>query len=91
MLTAGKRSSQSGSSRLTLPSLDKSPRPFLTTQVSSTQPLSETFVAKPEIRYATIVDVTFGENVTVMHPVNLYECMIGDPASLDPSLTYKEA
>jgi acetyltransferase-like isoleucine patch superfamily enzyme len=60
------------------------PSPFLTTQVSLTQPLSETFVAKPEIRHAGIVDVTFGKNVTVVQPVNLYGCTIGDASFVGP-------
>ena len=64
--------------------MDNSPRLFLTTQVSSTQPLSKIFVAKPEIRHAGIVDVTFGENVTVVQPVNLYGCTIGDETFIGP-------
>src|SRR2546430_10200874 len=47
-------------------------------------PSSNTFVAKPEIRYAGIVDVTFGENVTVVQPVNLYGCTIGDGSFVGP-------
>jgi hypothetical protein len=35
-------------------------------------------VAKPELRTAGIVEVTFGENVTIVQPVNLYGCVIGD-------------
>jgi acetyltransferase-like isoleucine patch superfamily enzyme len=64
--------------------VDKLPSPFLTTQASLTQPLSETFVAKPEIGHAGIVDVTFGKNVTVMQPVNLYGCTIGDGSFVGP-------
>jgi acetyltransferase-like isoleucine patch superfamily enzyme len=56
----------------------------LATQVPLTQPLSETFVAKPEIRHAGIVDVTFGKNVTVVQPVNLYGCTIGDASFVGP-------
>jgi len=41
-------------------------------------------VAKPEIRYAGIVDVTFGKNVTVVQPVNLYGCTIGDASFVGP-------
>jgi len=48
------------------------------------RPSSNTFVAKPEIRYAGIVDVTFGENVTVVQPVNLYGCTIGDGSFVGP-------
>src|ERR1700747_1238608 len=47
-------------------------------------PSSNTFVAKPEIRHAGIVDVTFGENVTVVQPVNLYGCTIGDSSFIGP-------
>ena len=64
--------------------LDKSSRPSLTAQASSTQPLSETSVAKPEIRHAGIVDVTFGKNVTVVQPVNIYGCTIGDGSFVGP-------
>jgi acetyltransferase-like isoleucine patch superfamily enzyme len=41
-------------------------------------------VTKPEIRYATIVDVTFGKDVTVVQPVNLYGCVIGDGSFVGP-------
>jgi acetyltransferase-like isoleucine patch superfamily enzyme len=64
--------------------LDNSPHPFLTTQVSLTQPLGKSLVAKPEIRHAGIVDVTFGEAVTVVQPVNLYGCTIGDGSFVGP-------
>jgi acetyltransferase-like isoleucine patch superfamily enzyme len=47
-------------------------------------PSSNTFVTKPEIRHAGIVNVTFGENVTVVHPVNLYGCTIGDGTFVGP-------
>ncbi|MBX3168347.1 MAG: N-acetyltransferase [Candidatus Eremiobacteraeota bacterium] len=33
---------------------------------------------------ATIRDVTFGENVTVVEPVNLYECTIGSGSFVGP-------
>jgi acetyltransferase-like isoleucine patch superfamily enzyme len=56
----------------------------VTTRISSTQPLGENLVAKPEIRYAGIVDVTFGENVTVVQPVNLYGCTIEDASFVGP-------
>jgi acetyltransferase-like isoleucine patch superfamily enzyme len=56
----------------------------LTTQVPLTQPPSEIFVTKPEIRHAGITDVTFGENVTVVQPVNLYGCTIGDGSFIGP-------
>src|SRR5256885_9292909 len=56
----------------------------LTTRAYSTQPLSESFAAKPEIRHAGIVDVEFGKNVTVVQPVNLYGCAIGDGSFIGP-------
>jgi acetyltransferase-like isoleucine patch superfamily enzyme len=39
---------------------------------------------KPEIRYTGIVDVLFGKNVTVVEPVNLYGCMIGNGSFVGP-------
>jgi acetyltransferase-like isoleucine patch superfamily enzyme len=44
----------------------------------------KSFVTNPEIRQAGIVDVTFGENVTVIQPVNLYGCTIGDNTFVGP-------
>ena len=41
-------------------------------------------MTKPEIRHAGIVDVTFGKNVTVVQPVNLYGCTIGDGSFVGP-------
>jgi len=41
-------------------------------------------MGKPKIRNVGIVDVTFGENVTVIQPVNLYGCVIGDDSSIGP-------
>jgi acetyltransferase-like isoleucine patch superfamily enzyme len=38
----------------------------------------------PQIRHAGIVDVTFGEDVTVVQPVNLYGCTIGDDSFVGP-------
>ena len=38
----------------------------------------------PTIRSVGLVDVTFGENVTVVEPVNLYGCVIGDNSSIGP-------
>lgn len=38
----------------------------------------------PKIRQADIVDVNFGENVTVIQPVNLYGCTIGDDVFVGP-------
>lgn len=39
---------------------------------------------KPMIKKAQIRDVTFGQNVTVVEPVNLYECEIGDECFIGP-------
>lgn len=41
-------------------------------------------MSAPELRAAGIVDVTFGENVTVVQPVNLYGCSIGDKSFIGP-------
>jgi acetyltransferase-like isoleucine patch superfamily enzyme len=38
----------------------------------------------PELRSIGIVDVKFGENVTVVQPVNLYGCSIGDDSFVGP-------
>lgn len=39
---------------------------------------------EPELRAAGIVNVTFGQNVTVIQPVNLYGCTIGDNSFVGP-------
>jgi acetyltransferase-like isoleucine patch superfamily enzyme len=41
-------------------------------------------MAEPKICEIQIVDVEFGVNVTVMKPVNLYGCRIGDEAFIGP-------
>ncbi len=41
-------------------------------------------MGEPKVRKAGIVDVTFGENVTVVEPVNLYGCVIGDGTFVGP-------
>lgn len=41
-------------------------------------------MARPEIRSAGITDVQFGQGVTVVEPVNLYGCCIGDGAFIGP-------
>jgi acetyltransferase-like isoleucine patch superfamily enzyme len=41
-------------------------------------------VADATIRKAGIVDVTFGNGVTVVEPVNLYGCTIGDDCFIGP-------
>lgn len=38
----------------------------------------------PKVKKAGIVDVTFGENVTVVEPANLYGCVIGDDTFVGP-------
>jgi acetyltransferase-like isoleucine patch superfamily enzyme len=38
----------------------------------------------PELRPIGIVDVKFGNNVTVVEPVNLYGCSIGDDSFVGP-------
>jgi len=40
---------------------------------------------RPDVRHeAQIREVTFGEGVTVVDPVNLYECTIGDDSFVGP-------
>lgn len=39
---------------------------------------------KPRIRKSGILEVTFGENVTVIEPANLYSCSIGDDTFIGP-------
>ena len=41
-------------------------------------------MAEPKIKNVGIVDVTFGENVTVVQPANMYGCSIGDDSSVGP-------
>ena len=38
----------------------------------------------PTVKNVGIVDVTFGERVTVVNPVNLYGCVIGDDTCVGP-------
>src|SRR5438105_14156795 len=56
----------------------------LNTRTYSTQPLSESFAVNPEIRHSGIVEVRFVKNVTVVQPVNLYGCAIGDDSFVGP-------
>jgi len=56
----------------------------LTTQGPATRPVSEIVVTNPEVRHAGVVDVTFGKNVTIVQPVNLYGCTIGDRTFVGP-------
>lgn len=41
-------------------------------------------MGKPKIKTASIRDVRFGDNVTVVEPVNLYECTIGNDTFIGP-------
>lgn len=41
-------------------------------------------MGEPRIRQSGLVNVTFGENVTVIQPVNLYGCAIGDNVFIGP-------
>jgi len=41
-------------------------------------------MADPNIRTVGIVNVSFGEDVTVVSPVNLYDCEIGDHSFIGP-------
>jgi acetyltransferase-like isoleucine patch superfamily enzyme len=40
--------------------------------------------AEPAIRKVGIIDVTFGKRVTIVDPVNLYGCAIGDDCFVGP-------
>jgi acetyltransferase-like isoleucine patch superfamily enzyme len=39
---------------------------------------------KPALKQAGVIDVKFGENVTVVEPVNIYGCTIGDESFVGP-------
>ncbi len=41
-------------------------------------------MGKPTIKPSSISNVSFGENVTVIEPVNLYGCSIGDNSFIGP-------
>jgi acetyltransferase-like isoleucine patch superfamily enzyme len=41
-------------------------------------------VNEPDLRTSGIVDVEFGKNVTVVHPVNLYGCRVDDESFIGP-------
>ena len=47
-------------------------------------------MGKPTIKHSEIRDVQFGENITVIEPVNLYDCKIGDNSFIGPLLRYKK-
>jgi len=38
----------------------------------------------PNVKSADLVDVVFGENVTIVQPVNLYGCTLGDDCFVGP-------
>ena len=82
--TGGKKVQKAQFQTGSAPVPNKSSPLFVTTRVSSTQPSGETFLAKPEIRRAGIVDVEFGKDVIVVQPVNLYGCTIGDGSFVGP-------
>lgn len=46
--------------------------------------LQDVTMPRPIIRSSGIVDVSFGEAVTVIEPVNLYGCRIGDHSLVGP-------
>jgi acetyltransferase-like isoleucine patch superfamily enzyme len=56
----------------------------LSTRVSIPAASRNAFLRKPEIRHAGIVDVTFGDKVTIVQPVNLYGCTIGNGSFVGP-------
>lgn len=41
-------------------------------------------MSEPTVKKTGIVDVTFGENVTIVEPANLYGCTIGDDTFVGP-------
>lgn len=41
-------------------------------------------MSAPRLKHVGIKDVTFGENVTVVEPANLYGCQIGDGTFVGP-------
>jgi acetyltransferase-like isoleucine patch superfamily enzyme len=46
--------------------------------------MQNNFMAQPRLKKVGIVDVTFGENVTVVEPVNIYGCTIGEGTFVGP-------
>jgi len=41
-------------------------------------------MGEPKLRNSGIVDVSFGDDVTIVQPVNLYGCAIGDGSFIGP-------
>ena len=46
--------------------------------------IEEAILIEPKVQHAGIVNVDFGEDVTVVQPVNLYGCRIGDKTFVGP-------
>src|SRR4030095_805755 len=46
--------------------------------------VGDSVVTTPEVLYSGIVDVTFGKDVRVVEPVNLYGCAIGASSFIGP-------
>jgi len=46
--------------------------------------VKEKSMGQPQMRTSGIVDVTFGEGVTIVQPANLYGCTIGDGCFIGP-------
>ena len=44
----------------------------------------EAILIEPKVQHAGIVNVDFGDDVTVVQPVNLYGCRIGDKTFVGP-------
>lgn len=53
-------------------------------EIGSARLVSAPAVTVPRLRSIGIVDVKFGRNVTVVQPVNLYGCAIGDESFVGP-------
>jgi acetyltransferase-like isoleucine patch superfamily enzyme len=53
--------------------------------------LRQPCLARPEVWHAGIVNVEFGKNVTVVEPVNLYGCAIGDGSFVGPFVEIQKA
>jgi len=47
-------------------------------------PIFAVIMNNPKIKHNEIRDVQFGENVTVVEPVNIYGCKIGDNSFIGP-------
>jgi acetyltransferase-like isoleucine patch superfamily enzyme len=41
-------------------------------------------MGEPKVRHSGMVDVKFGEGITIVQPVNLYGCTIGDDCFIGP-------